>query len=44
MAPKEPKISKLGAAVISRDIPLTILRTCEIFMKPVSATGTVSLW
>jgi hypothetical protein len=33
------KISKLGAAVITRDITLTIPGTCEIFRKPTSATS-----
>ena len=33
------KISKLGAAVITRDITLTIPGTHEIFRKPGSATS-----
>jgi len=33
----ECKISKLGAAVITRDITLTIPGTCEIFGKHGSA-------
>ena len=39
MASTERKISKLGAAVIKRDITLTIPGTCEIFRKPGSATS-----
>jgi hypothetical protein len=39
MASTERKISKLGAAVITRDITLTISGTCEIFRKPGSATS-----
>jgi hypothetical protein len=41
MASTEHKISKLGAAVITRDITLTIPGTCEIFRKPGSATASV---
>ena len=37
MASTEPKISKIGAAVITRDIKIP--GTCEIFRKPGSATG-----
>jgi len=37
MAPTENKISKLGAAVITRDITLRFPGTSEIFMKPGSA-------
>jgi len=39
MASTEHKISKLGAAVITRDITLTLLAKCEIFTKPGSATS-----
>ena len=39
MAPTEHKISKLGAAVIRRDITLTIPGKCEIFRKPGIATS-----
>jgi len=39
MAPTKCKISKLGAAVITRDITLTISGKCEIFRKPGSATS-----
>jgi hypothetical protein len=39
MVPKEPKTSKLGAAVITRDITLTIPGTHEIFRKPGGATS-----
>jgi len=39
MAPTECKISELGAAVITREITLTILGNCEIFRKPGSATS-----
>jgi hypothetical protein len=39
MASTECKISKLGAAVITRDITLTIPGKCEIFRKPGSATS-----
>jgi len=35
----EPKISKLGAAVLTRDITLTIPETIEIFRKGGSATS-----
>jgi hypothetical protein len=40
MASTEHKISKLGAAVITRDITLTIPGKCEIFRKG-SATASV---
>jgi hypothetical protein len=40
MAPTEPKISNLGAAVITRDMTLTIPGTHKIFMKPVIATAS----
>ena len=39
MASTECKISKLGDAVITRDITLTIPRTHEIFRKPTGATS-----
>ena len=39
MASTECKISKLGAAVITRDITLTFPGTCEKFRKPGSATS-----
>ena len=39
MASTERKISKLGAAVITRDITLTFTGTCEKFRKPGSATS-----
>jgi len=39
MAPTEHKISKLGAAVITRDITLMFPGTREIFRKPGSATS-----
>jgi len=39
MASRECKISKLGAAVITRDITLTFPGTREIFIKPGSATS-----
>ena len=39
MASTECKISKPGAAVITRDITLNIPRKCEIFRKPGSATS-----
>ena len=39
MVSTERKVSKLGAAVITRDITLTIPGTCEKFMKPGSATS-----
>jgi len=39
MASTECKISKLGVAVIIRDITLTLLGKCEIFRKPGSATS-----
>jgi hypothetical protein len=39
LASTEPKISKVGAAVITRDITLTIPGTCEIFRKPGIATS-----
>jgi len=35
----ECKINKLGAAVITRGITLIFPGTCEIFMKPGSATS-----
>jgi len=38
MASTECKISKLGAAVITRGITLTFPGTCEKFRKPGSAT------
>jgi hypothetical protein len=41
MTSTEHKISKLGAAVITRNITLTIPRACEIFRKPGSATASV---
>jgi len=49
MAPTKCKISKLGAAVITRDITLTIPWKCEIFRKPGSATrqcqyGSIKHW
>jgi len=39
MASTECKISKLGAAVITRDITLTFPGTCEKFRKPGNATS-----
>jgi len=39
MASTECKISKLGAAVITRDITLTYPGTCETFRKPGNATS-----
>ena len=39
MAATECKISKLGAAVTTRDITLTIPGTHEIFRKPGSGTS-----
>jgi len=39
MASTENKISKLGAAVITRDITLTLPGKCEIFRTPGSATS-----
>ena len=39
MASKVTKISKLGAAVITMDITLTIPETLEIFRKPGNATS-----
>jgi len=39
MASTKYKISKLGAAVITRDITLTIPAKCERFRKPGSATS-----
>jgi len=39
MASTERKISKLGAAVITRDITLTFPGTCEKFRKPGSVTS-----
>jgi len=39
MAFTEHKISKLGPAVITRDMTLTIPGKCEIFRKPGSATS-----
>ena len=39
MTSTERKISKLGAAVITRDITLIIPGTQEIFRKPGSATS-----
>jgi len=39
MASTEHKISKLGAAVITRDTTLTFPGTHEIFRKPGSATS-----
>jgi len=39
MASTEHKISKLGAAVITRDITLKIPGTSEIFRKPGIATS-----
>jgi hypothetical protein len=49
VASTEPKISKLGAAVITRDITLTIPGTREIFKKPGSDTsqchyGSIKHW
>jgi hypothetical protein len=41
MASTEHKISKLGAAVITRDLTLIIPRTREIFRKPGSAKASV---
>jgi hypothetical protein len=38
MASIEPKINKLGAAVITKDITLTIPETLEVIRKPVSTT------
>jgi hypothetical protein len=39
MDPTEHKIGKLGAAVITRDVTLTIPWKREIFRKPGSATS-----
>jgi len=39
MASTERKISKLGVAVITMDITLTLPGTCEIFRGPGSATS-----
>jgi len=39
MASTQHNISKLGAAVITRDIILKIPGKCEIFRKPGSATS-----
>jgi len=39
MVSTERKISKLGAAVITRDITLTFPGTCERLWKPGSATS-----
>ena len=39
MASTERKISKLEAAVITRDITLTIPGTHKIFRKPTNATS-----
>ena len=39
MASKETKISKLGAAVITKDVTSIIPGTLEIFRKPRSATS-----
>ena len=39
MASTQRKLSKLGAAVIRRDITLTFPGTCEKFRKPGSATS-----
>jgi hypothetical protein len=49
VVPKEPKIRKLGAAVITRDITLTVPGTHEILMKPGGATsqchyGSIKHW
>jgi len=44
MASTEHKISKLGAAVIRRDITLTLTGTREIFRKPEVLQATVSIW
>ena len=49
MASTEHKISKLGAAVITRDITLMFPGKCEIFRKLGSATsqcqyGTIKHW
>jgi len=38
MASIEYKISKLGAAIVTRDVKLTIPGKCERFRKPGGAT------
>ena len=44
MASTEHNISKLGAAVITRDITLTFLGTNEIFRNLEVLQATVSIW
>jgi hypothetical protein len=44
MAPKEPKISKQAAAVLTRDITLIIPETLEIIRKPGVLQARMSLW
>jgi hypothetical protein len=44
MAPKEHKISKQAAAVLTRDITLIIPETLEIIRKPGVLQARMSLW